>query len=256
MSLKEETGKTSRTVAHQLRLLDQAGLVTMREDPNPRDRRSRLSYQIAPSWPWLDSHERVVRDVNRAIAKLAVIEPLTAGAKDSGRGGAGVYSLLVVESGNRSAAESYPTGAVNVKKVNRVLKAVRASLRGEDTNGYHWQYLLRQVITEIVTSQPRSYFLLSYPRTCFSYDGKGAPWPDPHWRESRPITPFSVPITPRQRRFLTLHDAYWSEALATVKRWPRVSAKVWEERIHGSDFHVPTSIHERTETPPPESASG
>ncbi|MHB1435826.1 MAG: hypothetical protein ACYCPN_07270, partial [Thermoplasmata archaeon] len=147
-------------------------------------------------------------------------------------------------------AESYPPGAANLKAIETVVKTLRKVLAREDPQRYGWQPLLRRLIAEVVTWQPRSFFILSYPGSCFSGDGKrGVSWPDPTWQKVQ--SPKSLPFrfTVRQRAFLEDHG-YWMEAVAVVKRWPRSSIKRWEEVVHGKEYRVPLSIHERMDKAP------
>jgi DNA-binding transcriptional ArsR family regulator len=197
--LLKETGKTPRVLSNQLKRLMERGVV-IRRPIEGSDRRSRWVYQIGPGWPWLESHHRVIRDVARAISERRVYFDLTAGAHDPGRDGILVYTDLVVESPDSSKAGTYPSGVQDFKKVNQALKAVREALQDVDPDGYHWQFLLRRIIAEIVTSQPRSFFLLSYPDSCFAYESKGVKWPDPRWQEAGVRTIPLPPLTSTERK--------------------------------------------------------
>lgn len=244
--IERRSEKTARVVSLQLKRLVMADLVTCRAEPNPSDWRSKRTYQLSPTWPWRQHHQHVIDDVARAISKWGAYEGLTSGALDHGRDGSSIYNLLVVDRSAASARLSYPRGAVNLRKVKAAVEAVRRALRGEDPEGYHWHYLLRQIITEVVTAQPRSYFLLSYPSSCILGAGEAVHWPDPRWKTNPGRTSMDVHLTSRQREFVGRHGGTQG-ALAVVKRWPRRSVKMWEQALQESDYSLSAPLTGRSQ---------
>jgi hypothetical protein len=228
------TKKTNHVLSNQLRLLEAAEMISRREATNPSDRRSTCTYGINPVWPWMETHKKVMDDVAKAIAESRVILPLSAGAQDPGVDDILVYTNLIVES-DPGKAESYPPGTVNREAIETVVKALREILKREDPQGYGWQKLLRRLIAEVVTWQPRSFFMLSYPASCFGSGSAGHTWPDPNWQEHR-LRSFSIPRPSQRARVFLLKHGYLLEALSVVNRWPRVSTTTWEERLHGPEY--------------------
>ncbi len=248
--IKKGVRATSRVVSGQLKRLQAEGLVIRRIETEARSTRSYPTYQASQLWPWRESHGRVLDEVANAISKGQISERLTAGVHQRGRADAPVYNLLVVEPSDPGASASHLTAGVNLAKVNRAVHAVRSALRGEDPESYHWQFLLRRIVTEVVTSQPHAFFLLSYPYSCFAAPtGRRAAWPDPNWRDA-PRGPHLVTrLRRRQHAFLRGHG-YALEALAVVRRWPRSSFGKWEEAVHGVEYRLPGSVHEAKEDGP------
>ncbi len=245
--IKKGVGATSRVVSGQLKRLKAEGLVIRRIETDARSARSFPTYQASRLWSWQERHLEVLDEVANAISKGNVSDRLTAGGYERGRAGATVYNLLVVEPSNPGAAESYPPGGVNLAKVNRAVLAVRRALRGEDPESYHWQFLLRRIVTEVVTSQPHSFFLLSYPYSCFAGPtGRRAAWPDPNWR-SGPRGPYLITRLSRRHQAFVRRHGHALEAIAVVRRWPRSSVEKWEEAVHGVEYCLPSSVHEAKE---------
>lgn len=244
--LLDKTGKTARVLSHQLMGLIDAGLVIRIEPTGRRDRRVRWLYQIGPGWPWRQNHDRIIRQVARAISERRVPYSLTAGSFDPGVNSTLIYTNLIVEPEPRDS-DAYPHGEVNHQAIERAVKAVRDALKGQNPRGEHWRVMLRRLIAEVVTSQSRSFFLLSYPASCFRFEGEGHPWPDPLWKDRRNPPHVSVRLSKRQRGFLEGHGSVM-EALRVVTERPKQSVKEWERTVHGPPFDLPRMYCSRQST--------
>lgn len=196
-----------RAVATQLRFLEEEGVVSAEPPPAGSDRRIHRIYKIGPGWTYRRQHEAILRQVSSAISRRETFYPESQGhLMSSGVGQPLVNVNLVIPASAKEARSYRPTpNDWNVfrESVSRVKAAVREALKREPGQ---WDRLLRETITEIVSSQDRCFFLIAYPYASLR-TGK---WPAPSWKEDRDGT-----VVIRRDAFPKYH------AIEPLPRWGR-----------------------------------